>query len=228
MNMGFAMAELGEYAEAKQALESARQAAERMNLEHVVAWADNNLGNVLALSDPEAAKRVEQRAIDAGVEQKDPRLEGTSRIYMSGILHRLSDHQGAMREAEKAVELLENVASLKTVALAAEARAFLALGRKEEALEAAEEAMQHLRTLGGLEEGEGLVRLVYAEALDAVDREEDAKTAILTARSRLYERAARISNIAWRATFLEVVPDHARTLEFAIALGLDDSPTLRD
>jgi serine/threonine protein kinase/tetratricopeptide (TPR) repeat protein len=228
MNMGFALSELGEYEKAKEALESARQAAERMNLEHVVAWADNNLGNVLALSDPEAARRVEQRAIDAGVEQKDPRLEGTSRIYMSGILHRLGDLQGALRESERAVELLGNLTSLKTVALAAEARALLALRRNDEALEAAEEAMQHLLTLGGLEEGEALVRLVYAETLDAADREEEAKAAAQTARDRLFARAARISNVAWRVTFLERVPDHARTLDLARALGLDDLPTLRD
>jgi eukaryotic-like serine/threonine-protein kinase len=228
MNMGFALAELGEYEQARQALESARSAAEKMNLETVIGWADNNLGNVLSLSDLEQAKRVEQRAIDAGVEQGDPRLESGSRVYMSAILHRMGDHAGALKEAERAVELSENVVSLKTVALAAEARALLALGRIDQALEAAEEAMAHLETLGGLEEGEALVRLVYGEALDAADREEAAVAAIRTARDRLYARAARISNVAWRATFLDRVPDHARTLELAAALGLDDSPTLRD
>ncbi len=228
MNTGFALAELGEYEQAEEALSSARAAAVKMNLEHVIAWADNNLGNVLALSDPEQARRVEQRAIDAGVEQKDPRLEGTSRIYMSGILHRLGDHVAAAREAELAVVLLANLTSLKTVALAAHARALLGLGQVEPALAAAGEALTHLETLGGLEEGEALVRLVWAEALDAADREEEAKEALQTARDRLYARAARISNVTWRVTFLDRVPDHARTLELASAVGLDDSPTLRD
>ena len=183
---------------------------------------------MLALTDLDLAKRVEQRAIDAGVEQKDPRLEGTSRIYMSGILYRMNNHAGALSEAERAVELLANLIPLKTVALAAETRALLASKRIDEALEAAGEAMHHLETLGGLEEGEALVRLVYAEALDAADREEEAKAAIGTARDRLSRARGRISNLTWRVSFLERVPDHARTIELANDLGLDDSPTLRD
>lgn len=228
MNMGFAFAELGLYDKAREALESARTAAERMNLEHVVAWADNNLGNVLALSDLEEARRVEQRAIDAGIEQKDPRLEGTSRIYMSGILHRAGDAPGAIAQAQRAVELLGNLASLKTVAMAALARAKLAMNDTEAALACAESAMHILETLGGLEEGEALVRLVYAETLYGAGDRDAAKIAIGTAMDRLYTRAGRIGDLAWRVTFLECVPDHARTFALAQAWGVEEAATLRD
>lgn len=228
MNMGFAFAELGLYDKAKEALESARAAAERMNLEHVVAWADNNLGNVLALTDLDEARRVEQRAIDAGIEQKDPRLEGTSRIYMAGILYRAGDVPGAIAQAERAVDLLDNLASLKTVALAALARARLAAKEVEAALACAKASMHILETLGGLEEGESLVRLVYAETLHAAGRQDAAEAAIRTAMDRLYARAGRIKDLAWRVTFLERVPDHARTFSLGEAWGVEEAVTLRD
>ena len=95
----------------------------------------------------------------------------------------------------------------------------LAKGDVSEAAAAAREAMELLEELGGIDEGESLVRLVHAEALSASGDFAGARRMIATARERLLERAAKISDPAWRASFLERVPENARTMALARAWG---------
>jgi tetratricopeptide (TPR) repeat protein len=218
MNLGFAYAELGEYRAAEEVLRLAHGSAKRMGLSHVMAWADNNLGNVLAhLGSLQEAQAVEARAIEAGQAQKDPRLEGNSRIYMSAIALARGDAKAAENEAAQAASILDSVPALKVVALAARARALASLGQAAAALGAAQESMSMLEALGGIEEGESLVRLAHAEALFAAGASSEAKAAIVAARDRLLERSARITEAAWRDSFLFGVPENARTLELAKA-----------
>ena len=85
----------------------------------------------------------------------------------------------------------------------------------DEALSAASEAFALLEALGTIEEGDALVRLVYAEALDANGRAGEFREAITAARDHLLGRAAKISDSAWRERFLGSVPDNAHTLALA-------------
>jgi serine/threonine protein kinase/tetratricopeptide (TPR) repeat protein len=229
MNLGFAYAELGAYEKAEEALREAYGGAKKMGLRTVMAWAENNLGNVLGLLGRyEEAKEIESRAITAGVAQGDPRLEGNSRIYLSAILYRAGDRDGALLEARRAVHLLGSIPSLRALALASEARAALALDRPLEAQLPAKEAMDQLEELGALEEGESLVRLAYAESLFASGQSERAITALSRARDRLYIRAARIVDAEFRSSFVSAVPENARTLMLAEEHKCDESVTLRD
>lgn len=66
------------------------------------------------------------------------------------------------------------------------------------------------------EEGEALVRLVYAEALIAGGKESNFCVVITEARERLLTRAAKISDLRWRERFLSQVPDNAQTLALAL------------
>jgi hypothetical protein len=75
--------------------------------------------------------------------------------------------------------------------------------------------MSALQRSGGLFTGEGMVRLVYAEALYACGHHDMAREAIVAARERLLARAAKIDVPEWRDSFLHNVPDHAGTLELA-------------
>jgi eukaryotic-like serine/threonine-protein kinase len=95
----------------------------------------------------------------------------------------------------------------------------LSRGRPEAALGPSGKAMALLESLGGLEEGESLVRLVHAEALAALGQPAEAREAILSAYERLSERASKIRNSMWRAWFLEAVPENARTVALARAWG---------
>jgi hypothetical protein len=121
----------------------------------------------------------------------------------------------AEREARAAADALEIAPPLRPLAVAVLARALLGLGRADEALEAAREAHSALEMLGGVEEGESLIRLTYAEALAAAGRADEAEKAMTAAEEALMARAARFQDPRWRDSFLDKVPEHARTRELA-------------
>ena len=97
-------------------------------------------------------------------------------------------------------------------ALAARARTELAAGNAREALSCAEQARTLLTSVGGMDEGEAMLRLVWAEALGANGRHPEARRAIAEARDRLLERAEKIASVEWRRAFLEQVSENARTI----------------
>jgi hypothetical protein len=75
--------------------------------------------------------------------------------------------------------------------------------------------MDQLTSLREIEEGESTVRLAWAEALQGSGDAAAARAAIAAARDRLLQRAAKIRDATWRKSYLERVPDNARTLELA-------------
>jgi hypothetical protein len=77
--------------------------------------------------------------------------------------------------------------------------------------------MEILAPLQGIEFGESLIRLTYAEALDATGDRASAARAISAARRRLHDRAAAISSADRRESFLRLVPENAKTLDLAKA-----------
>jgi hypothetical protein len=103
---------------------------------------------------------------------------------------------------------------MQIVAKGTLADVLLARGRPAEALTHAREAMQMLVSTGRLEEGEALVRLAHAEALEATGDHAAARAAVAEARDRLLAIAERIDE-SRRTTFLENVPENARTLALA-------------
>jgi predicted Zn-dependent protease len=138
-------------------------------------------------------------------------------IHLAG-----GDHASAEREARAAIELLQGHPPVRAHALAVLGQIDLARGRPEAALGPAGKALKLLESLGGIEEGESLVRLVHAEALATLGQPKEARDAILSAYERLSERASKIKNSMWRAWFLESVPENARTMALARAWGAVD------
>ncbi len=61
------------------------------------------------------------------------------------------------------------------------------------------------------------VRLAHAEALHATGAHDAARRAITDARARLFTIAGRIADPAYKTSFLEDVPENARTLALARA-----------
>ncbi len=212
-NLSVAFIELGDYAGAEESLRAATAIADRMGLADVGLSALQNLGHVLACRNQLAeARRVELRALEGFRALGDPRMEGVARMYLAEIAHLSGDFDVAEQEGRAAVVALEVAPPLRAAALAVLARVLLGLRRTDEALTMAREAHQLLESLGGIEEGESLVRLVHAEALAASGDHLGFARAIQSARERLLARADRISDAAWRARFLHGVRDNARTL----------------
>jgi len=113
--------------------------------------------------------------------------------------------------------VLEVVKPLLVMARGTLADVLLARGRATEALIEAREAIALLASLGKAEDGEALARLALAEALFATGDHAEARAAIAEAQHRLLAAAARIEDPGRQRTFLENVPENARTLSLARA-----------
>ncbi|WP_437587922.1 protein kinase domain-containing protein [Sorangium sp. So ce1000] len=214
-NLGYSYGELGDFGGAEAALRSVVEAADRMGLHEVVAAAQASLGQVLAYRGRLAeARAVEEAALASSQRLGDPRAEVVARSYLAKIALLAGDFCGAEREAQLA-EALESASPYRVAAMAIRARALIGLGRADEALAAAEGALAALESLGGLEEGEAMIRLVHAEAFSAVGDAASAAAAISAARDKLLDRAASVRDPEWQRRFLSHVPDNARTLELA-------------
>jgi tetratricopeptide (TPR) repeat protein len=212
-NLGFGLAELGDFEHAEGALRAAIAAAERMGLCDLEAAALQNLGRVLVHTGHlDEARTIEQRAASVFHRLGDPRMEGVSRAYLAEIALAAGDLESAEREARTAAVALGAAQPMRAVAAAVLARVLLRRGHVDEALVAARDAFAILEELGALEEGESLVRLVHAEALSAAGEDAEFVRAIASARESLLARASRIGDLARRDRFLTAIPDNAWTL----------------
>ncbi len=208
--------ELGAYDEAERALADAQASAEQMGLSGVTANVLHHQGALLSrLGDPEAAVSRAERAIEAFVAQGDRSMEAAARLYRAIFLADASSLERAEREVHSAMDVAGAPAPLKALGHAVLARIYLQNVGAHRAEAPAREANRILDALGGVEEGEAYIRLVFAETLEAMGDHEAAREAIKTARVRILERAAMIQDPAWKQSFLERVRENARTLELA-------------
>ena len=222
VSLGSGYADLGAYVEAEDALSRALAGAERMGLRHIAPWALQNLGHVRGrLGRKAEARACLDRALAAGDAQRDARLLGGSRIYLSRLAHEEARFEDAEREAREAAAALASVPAMRAGALAALARSLLGLGRDAEALGEARRAMETLDELGPNKMGEleAFVRVVLIEALAASGDRISARAEAKVARDRLLSRAALIADTSLRESFLSQVQDHARTIALAKDLG---------
>jgi hypothetical protein len=136
----------------------------------------------------------------------------------------MGDYDGAERELTAALRMavpLEHPGVLATLSALR-----LAQGRAEEALAAAEDAVARCAVMGGCGMFRGaFVRLAHAEALHATGAQDAARHAIADARARLFTIADRIVDPEYKTSFLDNVPENARTLALARAwLGEPAAP----
>ncbi len=228
MNLGHGLLMVGAFAEAETALREALATAQRMGLLNVAAVARHNLGLARAHQGAlDEARALEAEAMKDFVTQGDRRQETISRVYLATIRLFEGDLDGAEQAARAAVHSAA-APTAQCFALATLARAYLArigsapMGQRSanegdirEALIAAHDAKRLLDQTGGVEEGESLVRVVYAEALAHAGDHDAARAAIQEAEARLRVRASWLLDPALRESFLVRVPENARTLELA-------------
>jgi eukaryotic-like serine/threonine-protein kinase len=207
---------LGAFALAEQALRGAAMADQDMGLvtslrRFSLAWLLADRG---ALDE---ARLPAIHLIGTGQAQHLLLDEARGRWGLAEVLRRAGDLEGAEPEIQAALALLDVVAPLdQPGALATLSAIRLAQSRAFEALTVAEEALSRYESMGacGLFRG-AFVRLMHAEALHAAGQQERARAAIATARDRLFANAEKIGDPAYRKSFLENVPENARTVELA-------------
>lgn len=218
VNAGFAKIELGAYGHAEADLRAAIGGAERLGLNHVVLAGRANLGIVLARRGNDAdARTLMIEVLKESMSEGDRRFEASARTQLSLILLASGDTAGAVREARGAIDMTPPSAPARIFALGALAYAHLGHERPVAALETAEQAMEMLEALGGgIEEGESLVRLVFALAKRQTGDLEGASAAIEAARDRLDARAQMIADPALRKSFLGGVAENVETVRLAV------------
>lgn len=221
-NVGYAALELGDHDAAERHLRAAIADAAPLGLVAVVALAKHNLGLALARrGEVDEAEVVERAAVEAAAAQGNARMECGARLYLALILREARRFDAARAEARRALDATSAAPLLRPKALAAIAQIELSAGEIARALETSEEACAELDKLGAIEEGESLVRLVFAESLRASGELERAAAAIGRARSQLVERAAKIGEEGHRESFLTRVPENARIIALAALWATD-------
>ncbi|MDI3285913.1 serine/threonine-protein kinase [Polyangium sp. 15x6] len=212
------LCDLGDHARAEEELATLVARAEAQCLPMLAASARHGLAEALAARGALAEARALLEDILETLTNAGLVLSAHDvRQFLALVLVRQGDSEAAERAAIEAVALVDAPPNRRCSYLATLARVLLACGRPAEALSAAEEAMQLLEQVGALLSDEPLVRLVYAEALDANGQHERAKEALSAARAHLLGRAEKIGDPARRTRFLRAVPDNARTLVLAEA-----------
>jgi tetratricopeptide (TPR) repeat protein len=162
------------------------------------------------------ARRTAERLIHFAQSRHLLIEEGKGHWALAEVLRREGDLEGAEREILAAVAMVspqDFPAALSTLCLLR-----LAQGRVAEALTAAEDAFARynaMRTCGQFRVA--FVLLAHAEALEAAGEHAAARAAIRVASDRLLAIADRIHDPVYKKTFLEEVPENARTLALASA-----------
>jgi tetratricopeptide (TPR) repeat protein len=217
VNVGFTSLLLGDFEHAEEVLRQLAATAERMGLQTVAGYAHLNLGHVLLqLGRPAEARESEERGRAIGLSTGAPRMAGAALVHLANIAYGEGDYATAEALAADGADTLTVAPPLRAGAIASRARALLALGRTDEALALAREALAIVEA-GMNDMFDSLVRLVHAEALEASGDREGARAAIGEARRLLLEAADRIADPTLRKSFLERVPVNAATLAMAAA-----------
>jgi tetratricopeptide (TPR) repeat protein len=211
---------LGAYAEAEEIARACHLEAGRIGVTVAALGSQHNLGLALTRRGALAEARETLAAAIAGFAASEGRfMEGATRVYLAEALRCAGDLGAAEAEARCAMETLSAFRPHLSFAMAVLADIMLGQGRVSAAREQAKAAFDLLQELGQVQEGEALVRVVYAEVLDASGDHAAARDVIAVARDRLLARVACIGSETWRRSFLENIPENARTLALAERWG---------
>ncbi len=214
LQAGSALTELGAYGAAETVLDEARDDAERLGLLGVANDAKLRLGFIyVRTSRPEDAVRTTKEVIEVYAQQRDRVGEGRAHAYLAGVHYFANDHVSAEEVELRALPLLEHAPPYRAALLAFMTLTLIHKGAPATEIAAAgQEAMRLFEQVGGVTEGDALIRIAYAEALFAEGDLEGAKKAVSVARDRLLARASKITNPEYQRTFLSGVREHVRTL----------------
>jgi tetratricopeptide (TPR) repeat protein len=212
-NAAHCLGAIGALEEAERVQRQVIEAAGRMGLRALVATAKQSLGITLGrLGRLDEAVRAQGEAIEGFHALGNEVWEGISNGYQALTLRLSGDLDGAEARARKGLGMVEGSPPLKAAALAVMALVLLDRGRVEEANRLAVQGMELFKELGGLVEGESLLRITLAETYSAMGDHVSAKAVVREARDRLMARADRIKLPEWRAAFLERIRENGKIL----------------
>ncbi|CAN5763093.1 hypothetical protein BH09MYX1_BH09MYX1_14840 [soil metagenome] len=211
VNLGCAVQALGRSEEALAIFVPARASGVALGLTRIVALIDQNLALArLARGEVEASIEIQRGAAEFFASQCDRRLECFSRIYLAWALEAGSRIDEAFTEAWRAVETSAPLPPALAAARATLADLELRLGDAARGTDLILSAYATLQLLGGLEECEARVRLVYIDAMLLRDDHAAAKAETERVLRGLEERIKGIDDPTWRTSFVGLIAEHRR------------------
>jgi tetratricopeptide (TPR) repeat protein len=164
VNLGFVLNRVGRFEEAHETLERALQDARSLRTPSTEGFALHNLGMSLArLDDLDGAIEHERLAEVIGEKTSHFRLRLAARLYEALFLT-WRGAPGDLAQAHTTIEAVRTDSAAHPIsyleATAALAQVQLARNKLPACLEACEDAFARLATLGSMEEGEEMLRLV--------------------------------------------------------------------
>ncbi len=221
-DLGVAYLALGAKENASSILETVLGVAEPMALDFVPAI-KASLGLALA----QLGKLKEGAELATAAEKTkmhpNPDVESACLIACSRVRKLQGDSEGAHALAKKAVDISVDLPARRAHASAFYSSLQIGRGQVDVALKSMTEAFMTVERLGGIEEGEPLIRLVYALALRAAGQEAEGRKRIAEARTRLFDIAKRLGEKRWQNAFLTGAPDNALLLAVA-SQWIGDTP----
>ena len=220
-SIGYDLMILGDYELAEKAFRAALAMSTRLGVTRVVFLAKQHLSpTALQLGRVPEAVRFAKEALEIAERGGDKFATANVRTYLAMALAARGDNPSAVHQLTLAVGEVADIPTGSVLPETELARIYLRAGDVESALVHATKAMDIVNATGPAEEGDAGVRLLHAEALRAAGKVGASAAAIASALERLKERAGRISDPALQRSFLERVPDHARTVRLADAWGV--------
>jgi tetratricopeptide (TPR) repeat protein len=224
---GIVQAELGDPEAGAATMRRVLLVAQKLNEALVLSRTGVCLAFILCFHGPIAACDEAIQLADHTVKTR-----GINSIYL-GMAHDVLGHahlrngriEAAEREARRALEVLVSIPVLRLSASATLIRVLLATERIAEARALADAGLTEAERIDGIGFAEVRLRVAAAEARHAAGDGHGACTALRSVLDHIVARADRITDPAWRASYLGRVPDNLRARELADALGVPGYPT---
>jgi tetratricopeptide (TPR) repeat protein len=212
-NLGFILLQMGKFEESRLVFEQAISLATRIKARRMKAYGLLNLGLAMwRLGDPSEGQKIIQEQVCPELEATQDRFGiGMANLYLGLCNESMDDFRAASAAFGRAMEVLKEINILGPYmdAQAGEIRCYLQQRELEKACNKNDKLWVFLRKegAGGLE----FPILAYqtcAGVFETCNDPENAERARREGYEELMNRAERISDLKWRRSFLENIPEH--------------------
>jgi hypothetical protein len=216
---------LGQVAEAEARLRQNLSDCEQLQNVQAANYARVALGKVMTNQPAKRAeaRRLLEEALAFYVSIGYQRWQGLVMFYLSRLEVFEGHPEAALGLVKQASEYLDRETIYGSALQISQARALVQLGRAEEALPLARNAMRFTTKFGGMNLDDVEPVLALLEALLALGQHQEARTLVSDTLRHMHKRQAALTRPEWRASYLDR-PERKKLLELSQELGVTADP----